>query len=179
MVKVWLMDNDKEDDQRLEHHLEPVQMLDLDYLDSHGIKYWQVDADNYKQEGLLDKIRKERGYSYEDFITVSPEKLPNYEEKIKSFFEEHLHTDEEIRFVLDGSGYFDFRDRDERWVRIAVEKNDLIVLPAGIYHRFTLDTKNYIQVMRLFVGEPVWKAHFRPADDLPCRDTYLQSLTTM
>ncbi|XP_033109682.1 1,2-dihydroxy-3-keto-5-methylthiopentene dioxygenase-like [Anneissia japonica] len=175
MVKAWFM-NDTDEDQKLEHHLDPVQMVDLDYLDEHGVKYWQIDADNYKEEGLLDKIRKERGYSYEDVISISKDKLPNYEEKIKSFFQEHLHTDEEIRFILDGSGYFDFRDRQGRWVRIAMEKNDLIVLPAGIYHRFTLDTKNYIKAMRLFVGEPVWTAHYRPADDLPCRREYLRSL---
>lgn len=52
---------------------------------------------SHETDPQLAKIRTERGYSYVDFITISPDKLPNYEEKLKIFFKEHLHTDEEIR----------------------------------------------------------------------------------
>jgi 1,2-dihydroxy-3-keto-5-methylthiopentene dioxygenase len=44
-------------------------------------------------------------------------------------------------------GYFDVRDRNEAWIRVWVKKGGMIVLPAGIYHRFTLDESNYIKVL--------------------------------
>ncbi|XP_044118106.1 1,2-dihydroxy-3-keto-5-methylthiopentene dioxygenase isoform X2 [Neovison vison] len=136
----------------------------------------ELDADKYENDPELEKIRKERNYCWMDIITICKDKLPNYEEKIKVFYEEHLHLDDEIRYVLDGSGYFDVRDKEDRWIRIFMEKGDMITLPAGIYHRFSLDEQNYVKAMRLFVGEPVWTAYNRPADHFEARGRYLDFL---
>ncbi|KAK3584381.1 hypothetical protein CHS0354_001714 [Potamilus streckersoni] len=175
MVRAWIMDNDS-CNQRQPHMTDPPQFIDLDGLKKIGVLYWKIDADNYEKEGLLQKIRDERGYKYSDCITCCPDKLPDYENKLTIFFTEHLHSDEEIRFIMEGSGYFDVRNPEDKWIRIECVKGDMIVIPAGIYHRFTLDTNDHMKTMRLFVGEPVWTPINRPADDHPKRQEYLQSL---
>lgn len=40
----------------------------------------------------------------QEVIEIAKDKLPGYDDKIKMFYEEHIHTDEEIRYVLDGKG---------------------------------------------------------------------------
>ena len=82
-----------------------------------------------------------------DYLDICPGKLANFEEKLKNFFTEHMHADEEIRYCLEGGGYFDVRDKDDKWVRIWIKEGDMIVLPAGIYHRFTLDAANHVKVL--------------------------------
>ncbi|XP_065803396.1 acireductone dioxygenase [Muntiacus reevesi] len=175
MVQAWYMD-EAADDPRRPHRAEPARPVGLEQLRRLGVLYWKLDADKYENDPELEKIRKERNYSWMDIITICKDQLPNYEEKIKMFFEEHLHLDEEIRYILDGSGYFDVRDREDQWIRISMEKGDMITLPAGIYHRFTLDEKNYVKAMRLFVGDPVWTPYNRPSDHLEARTQYLEFL---
>ncbi|CAN7091332.1 unnamed protein product [Brassica rapa subsp. narinosa] len=175
-LEAWLMD-DSNEDPRLPHHPNPKELLTMDYLAELGVLYWKLNPENYENDSELRKIRDERGYDYMDMLDLCPEKVSNYEEKLKNFFTEHIHKDEEIRYCLAGSGYFDVRDKDDRWIRIWMKPGDLIVLPAGIYHRFTLDTSNYIKLMRLFVGEPVWTPYNRPQEEHPVRKEYAKSLT--
>ena len=101
---------------------------------------FQINPENYENEKAFKQVREEKGYRCFDFIECC-DKLPNYDQLLNRFYQEHIHSDEEIRFFLEGSGYFDVRDVDDNWIRIWAEKGDLILLPPGIYHRFTLDQK--------------------------------------
>jgi 1,2-dihydroxy-3-keto-5-methylthiopentene dioxygenase len=94
-----------------------------DYLEKLGVLYYRIsNVDD------VDKLASDRSYKNRDVITVSPEKMGDiYEEKVKSFFNEHLHEDEEIRYIRDGAGFFDVRSEGDEWVRIQLEKDDLIV----------------------------------------------------
>lgn len=121
----------------------------------------------------LIKLRTDRGYSYADIITVHPDHLPGFEDKVKSFFEEHIHDAEEIRYIIGGSGYFDVRNLKDQWIRVLVKKGDLMTLPEGIYHRFTCDDKNLIHAMRLFVGQPIWTPFNRPCEEHESRQKYV------
>jgi len=156
-MKAYWFDN-LPGDQREPH--DSGKEVDPAYLSSLGILHYEL-PDNLN---AVDKIASDRDYKNRDTIEISPTTLPGYEEKVKNFFHEHLHEDEEIRYILGGGGYFDVRSKDDDWVRIRLEKGDLMIMPAGIYHRFTTDEQNYTKAMRLFKDQPKWTPIQRGAD---------------
>jgi 1,2-dihydroxy-3-keto-5-methylthiopentene dioxygenase len=129
-----------------------------------GVMYWFIPLDSAETSTeMLDQIKSERGYVNEDQIEVSEAKMgAQYKQKLEIFYSEHSHDDEEIRLVLEGEGYFDVRDSADMWIRIHVTRGDLIVLPKGIYHRFTVvPTTKRIVARRLFQSAPLWEAKNR------------------
>eukprot|EP00615_Pteridomonas_danica_P007291 CAMPEP_0114336520 /NCGR_PEP_ID=MMETSP0101-20121206/5764_1 /TAXON_ID=38822 ORGANISM="Pteridomonas danica, Strain PT" /NCGR_SAMPLE_ID=MMETSP0101 /ASSEMBLY_ACC=CAM_ASM_000211 /LENGTH=210 /DNA_ID=CAMNT_0001468475 /DNA_START=19 /DNA_END=651 /DNA_ORIENTATION=+ len=186
--EAWYMDSGE--DKKAENRFEPNVPCTKETLLELGINYWNVDPTGFEYpvksvpwdpkdalDPALAEIRDNRGYSYADIITVHPDHLPDFENKVKAFQEEHIHDAEEIRYILGGSGYFDVRDFQDKWVRIHIKTGDLMTLPEGIYHRFTCDSDNYIHAMRLFKGQPIWTPFNRPQDDHESRKAYVANYT--
>jgi 1,2-dihydroxy-3-keto-5-methylthiopentene dioxygenase len=166
-------------DQRLLH--DSGLLVSAEELEAIGVSSWSIPIDDEgKWQARIDEVAQERGYKNRDVINVTKEGLGDaYEAKIKLFFEEHMHEDEEIRYILSGSGFFDVREHaTEAWVRIKLAPGDLLVLPAGIYHRFTLDETNAIKAMRLFKDEPKWTPYNRgvETENNPYRLKYVDEL---
>ncbi|KAK4690801.1 hypothetical protein P7C71_g6071, partial [Lecanoromycetidae sp. Uapishka_2] len=155
-MRIYLHDN-KPGDCRLPHDSGIVSShIDLSLL---LVLHYTFPPSLPSSATKVDELAKARGYASRDEITISPVAMGEaFEDKIKMFYEEHMHEDEEIRYIMKGSGYFDVRDAEDRWVRIKVEAGDLLILPAEIYHRFTVDEGNYINAVRLFQKQPQWAA---------------------
>ncbi len=133
----------------------PDHALDAAALASEGILHWSLPPDPAAYAAPLEAIRSERGYVQMDEVYLGAS-TPDLEALCAKFYGEHLHTDEEIRFVVEGAGIFDLRDAADRWMRVHVGPGDLIIVPANRFHRFTLDEQRTIRCKRLFQDNSGW-----------------------
>lgn len=141
---------------------EPKDEIGVGKLNAEGIFYVQLPTELYAYAEPLAALCAERGYIAQDQVHLSAT-TPNLEPLLNKFFSEHLHTDEEIRFVLEGEGIFDLRDVDDRWMRVHVVPGDLIIVPPNKYHRFALTDARLITCKRLFQNQDGWAAIHRDA----------------
>lgn len=134
---------------------QPEHALTAADLAAEGILYWQMPTTEAEYLAPLQAIRAERGYVEMDQIHLGAT-TPDLDGLCTKFFAEHLHTDEEIRFVVEGAGIFDLRDKNDQWLRVHVQQGDLIIVPANKWHRFTLDAARTITCKRLFKDTAGW-----------------------
>lgn len=137
---------------------QPARTLGDDQLREFGVLHERLPVEARATE--LERIKRAHGYREEDEVSLSSE-TPNLEAICAKFDKEHLHTLDEVRFVVEGEGIFDVRDRGDRWVRIFVEAGDLIIIPANMYHRFLLTPSKKIRCARLFLNHDGWTPLYR------------------
>ncbi len=143
------------------HWIEDEATIDAATLAAEGVHYQALDASAPAAfQGPLDALKTEHRYVHQDEVSLSPD-TPNLEAICAKFVDEHLHTEDEVRFVLEGAGVFDIRSRDDRWMRVTVEPGDLIVVPKDRYHRFFLTDAKRIRCVRLFQDTSGWTPVYR------------------
>ncbi|KAK9474109.1 Acireductone dioxygenase ARD family [Dipodascopsis tothii] len=181
-MRAYYHDN-KPTDQRLPHD-DDVEELSIESLKAVGVLGYNLSqpgtASSDDAIAKIDKIAAERDYKNRDSVLISPDGFGSaeaYKTKLGIFYEEHLHEDEEIRYILEGEGFFDVRTLEDRWVRVHMTAGDLLILPAGIYHRFTPTASDFVRAMRLFKDEPKWTPLPRPCDNNVHRLNYLSSVS--
>ncbi|KAG2032942.1 1,2-dihydroxy-3-keto-5-methylthiopentene dioxygenase [Suillus americanus] len=164
-------------DQRLPH--DSGNLVSDETLKHIGALCWHIPT---SQQDQVDTVAEERSYKNRDTITITKESLGDqYEALLTIYFEEHMHEEEEIRYVIEGSSFFDLREHPtESWIRCQIVEGDLFIIPAGIYHRFTLDENNMIKALRLYKDKPNWTPLKRgnSTDVNPSRVDYLKNLAT-
>jgi len=138
----------------------PEAGIDAAELARVGVLHERMQVDPTAYQPSLDAIARTRGYVEQDIVELAPD-TPELDTICAKFSSEHLHTDDEVRYVLEGEGIFDIRSADDRWMRVVVEAGDLLVVPAHLHHRFLLTDRKHIRCVRLFKDKSGWVPHYR------------------
>jgi 1,2-dihydroxy-3-keto-5-methylthiopentene dioxygenase len=106
----------------------------------------------------IDEMKRRGGYVTADVIDVNPA-TPNLEAMLARFDKEHTHDEDEVRFILSGRGIF-FLVLDEGVASVEVGPGDLLRVPRGTKHWFTLCEDRRIRAIRWFQDTAGWTPHY-------------------
>lgn len=110
----------------------------------------------------IKKLMTEGGYKSCDVIRVTAA-TPNREALRGKFLSEHTHSEDEVRFFVEGSGAFYIR-KDGKVHRLVCERNDLISVPANTTHWFDCGPTPEFCAIRIFTSEEGWVGNFTGDD---------------
>lgn len=131
---------------------------------------WSCDVvfdDRATQEEILAAYEKDLkpfmeqgGYLTADVISIN-KLTENYDAIRAKFLAEHTHSEDEIRFFVDGQGLFWFNLENEPVFNLLCEKGDLISVPAGTKHWFDAGEQDpFVKAIRIFIDMSGWVPHY-------------------
>jgi len=97
-------------------------------------------------------------YPTVDAIRMTPEH-PDREALRGKFLAEHTHSEDEVRFFVEGQGLFCLHIGDEV-LQVLCEADDWISVPAGTKHWFDMGSAPQFCAIRFFDNPDGWVAQF-------------------
>ena len=110
----------------------------------------------------IERIKHENGYQTVDILRVNAA-TPNKPAIREKFLNEHTHSEDEVRFFVEGAGIFYLRTGGKVYMTLC-ERGDLISVPAGVTHWFDMGPEPDITAIRFFDNKEGWVPHFTGSD---------------
>ncbi len=149
-------------------------------LGEKGVRFerWQANqplTEGADQEAILAayadevaRLKQDNGFQTADVISLTPDH-PDKAALRQKFLSEHIHSEDEVRFFVRGSGMFYLHLDNEVFV-VGCEQEDLISVPAGAKHWFDMGDNPDFTCIRLFTNPEGWVAQYtedKIADGFP------------
>ena len=140
------------------------------YLAGIGIDYdqWKiVELDHNAEEQAvlvayqekIEDVKQRGGYSSVDLVNVHSA-TPGLDEMLNKFNREHWHDEDEVRFTVQGRGLFHIHPLGRPVVAVEVGPGDMIRVPRGTHHWFSLCDTHEIKAIRFFQNKSGWTPHY-------------------
>ncbi len=110
----------------------------------------------------VERLKQERGFKTADVLSM----VPDHPDKValrNKFLHEHTHSEDEVRFFVEGQGLFTIH-KAGRVYNVLCEKGDLIGVPDGTPHWFDMGPNPRFTAIRLFTNTEGWVAHHTGSD---------------
>lgn len=138
------------------------------FMNERGVFFdqWSCDVvfdDTATQDEILNAYEKDLkpfmekgGYKTADVISIN-KLTENYDAIRAKFLAEHTHSEDEIRFFVDGKGIFWFHLENGEIFNLLCEQGDLISVPEGTKHWFDAgESEPFVKAIRIFIDTTGW-----------------------
>lgn len=110
----------------------------------------------------IDRLMQIGGYQTVDVVSMTPNH-PDKAAMRAKFLDEHTHSEDEVRFFVDGQGLFSLHINHKVY-EILCTKGDLLSVPANTRHWFDMGPAPSFVAIRLFINPAGWVANMTKSD---------------